>query len=124
MLCEIMVGKGYIREFRPGPGFLKVSAYGASPPLGATVEMDPRTGQALKGSRLDWPFDLSNDAISKAEAVRRYARARTGVNRLSAMLRDGWSRGLLLTRRQLFPLMPPHIVWLKNEAWTFNAIEN
>ncbi|MFH1464499.1 MAG: SEC-C domain-containing protein [Pseudomonadota bacterium] len=101
-----------LRRIAPGP----------EAEAGVSFALDPRTGRPIDGSEASWSRHLSQDLVSQAEAVRRYARARTGVNRLGSMERHGWSPGLLLTRRQIFPLMPPHLVWLGEEAWTADEV--
>ena len=90
--------------------------------LEATARLDPVTGEPDCESRHAWACAIDRDAAQDVEAVRRFARGREGVNRRSALERRGWEPGCLLARRQIFPLAPPHFVWLDGAAWSADEV--
>lgn len=87
-----------------------------------TREVDPVSGEARGDGPHAWAASLSADAAAMARATRRIARAHEGVNLLRSLETRGWSPGAVLTRRQLFPLDPPHLVWLDGEAWAADEV--
>ena len=88
----------------------------------ATAQLDPLTGQPVGECKDAWACAIDRDAALAVEAVRRFARGRVGVNRRSALERRGWEPGVLLSRRQIFPLEPPHLVWLDGAAWSADEV--
>ncbi|GEM_PF-2283559 len=88
----------------------------------AAARLDPLTGEPLAETPHAWACAIDRDAAQDVEAVRRFARGREGVNRRSALERRGWEPGSLLARRQLFPLTPPHLVWLDGAAWSADEV--
>lgn len=90
--------------------------------LDVSAKLDPRSGELLDAGEHTAVCAVEPRSVVLAEGVRRFVRARTGVNRRSAMERRGWRSGVLLTRQQLFPLEPPHLVWLDGGLWEANEV--
>ena len=95
---------------------------GSAGVVDANAKLDPLTGEPLGECRDAWACAIDEKAALTVEAIRRFARGRFGVNRRSSFERRGWRPGLLLARRQLFPLDPPHVVWLDGAAWSADEV--
>ncbi len=93
-----------------------------APTMDAAATLDPRTGDILGDCSEAAAFTIPKDVIATAQAVRRFNRARTGVNRRSAQERRGWVPGKLLGRQQVLPLDPHHLVWLDGVAWSVDEL--
>ncbi len=100
----------------------RLALCGGEPSVDVDAVLDPRTGEPLGKPAHAWACAVGEEGASMAMAVRRYARALTGVNRRASLARSGWSPGTLLSRRQIFPLDPPHLVCLGARAWIADEV--